>query len=99
MPRTIKSPTFSLNEHLKAIRLSHKIMRENEYKYSVELCPTFVNGDYTTLYIRPWGYHEIVFYASGSMSRIIKTLEKLNINKPTFDKMLKEKESDDDLPF
>ena len=96
MPRTIKSPTFPLNEHLKAIRLSHKIMRENEYKYSVELCPTFFNGDYATIYIRPWKSHEIVFSESGSVSHIIKTLEKLNINKSTFDGMLKEKEESED---
>ena len=98
MPRTIKSPTFPLNEHLKAIRLSHKIMRENEYKYSVEISPLYQCGDCVTVYIRPISSSNIVQYLhTVNMSQCIAFLEKVLVE--GVKEKEKEEESDDDLPF
>ena len=101
MPQTIKSPTFPLNEHLKAIRLSHKIMQENEYKYSVEVDPLYQCGNCVTVYIRPISSSNIVqSFLHVNMSQCIAFLEKVLVEGvKEKEEEKEEKESDDDLPF
>ena len=74
MPKQ-KIPIFTVTSHIKAIRLAHKIMRENNYKYVIGI-DTTSKGDKVTIYI--WKDDVVVdAWHIISIQECISTLNKI----------------------
>ena len=74
---TKRIPIFTVTSHIKAIRLAHKIMRENNYKYGVEVCSS-CKKDAVSIYI--WEKdrdYVISSWHTISMQECISTLNKI----------------------